>query len=61
MINVDVFKDASIDEDEQKRTLQNPTSSRKGNLMVKGVVSFRKLDDLRTVSGYLLMLKPIVP
>eukprot|EP00253_Pinus_taeda_P032932 PITA_32932 len=37
MANDDVFKDATIDEDEHKQTRQNTTSTSKGNLIPKGV------------------------
>lgn len=43
--NVDVFKDEVIDEDEHLRVLQDATSSSKGNLMPKCVVSLEKLYD----------------
>lgn len=43
MANVDVFKDAAIDEDKHEKTLQDAASASKGNLMLKGVVSLDKL------------------
>lgn len=47
MANIDVFKDTVIDEDEHKKTLQDRTSTRKGNLVPNDVVSMEKLYELQ--------------
>eukprot|EP00253_Pinus_taeda_P017659 PITA_17659 len=46
MANTDIFKDATIDEDEHKQSLQDVANVRKGNLIPKGVVLVVKLYDL---------------
>lgn len=46
MVNDDVFKDATIDDDKHKKALQDESSARKGNLIPKGVVSLEKLSNL---------------
>lgn len=45
--NVDVFMDASIDEEENDITLQEEVYEHKGNPMLKGVVMVEKLFDLQ--------------
>lgn len=47
MVNFDVFKDATIDEDEHERELQDAARAEKENLILKGVVSLEKLYDLQ--------------
>ena len=47
MANVDVFKDAVIDEDEHEQSLQVVADDKKGNLIPKGVVSLEKLYELQ--------------
>lgn len=44
--NANVFKHASIDEDEHEKALQDAASASKGNLIPKAVVSLEKLYDL---------------
>ena len=45
MANVDVFKDATIEKDEHGQSLQAATNDKKGNIILKGVVSLEKLYD----------------
>ena len=47
MANTNVFKDATIDEDEHKRPLQDAANESKRNLIPKGVVSLENLRDLQ--------------
>lgn len=47
MANVDVFKDAAIDEDEHEQSLQAGVDDKKGNLIPKGVVSLENIYDLK--------------
>ena len=47
MAKNDVFKDATIDEDEHEQSLQSTIDDSKGNLIPKGVVSLKKLYDLQ--------------
>lgn len=47
MLNVDVFKDTSIDEDEHKKEFQDEDSARKRNLVLKGLVLLENLYDLQ--------------
>lgn len=47
MANANTFKDAVIDEEKHKRSLQAKTSSKKGHLILKGVTSLEKLYDLQ--------------
>ena len=47
MANIDVFKDAAIDEVKHKQSLQARVDEKEGNLIPKGVVSSRKLYDLQ--------------
>ena len=42
-----MFKDATLDEDQHKKELQDATSASKGNLIPKGVVSLEKLYDVK--------------
>jgi len=46
MENIDVFKDAMIDEDEHEKELYDATNTSKGNLIPKGVVSLDNLYNL---------------
>ena len=46
MVNVDVFKDATIDEDEHDKALQYTARESKENPIPKGMVSLEKLYDL---------------
>ena len=46
MVNTRVFKDATINEDEHKKALQDAANASKGNLIPKDVVSFKILYDL---------------
>lgn len=46
MANIDVFKDASINEDVNEQSIQDTTDDSKGNLIPKSVVSLKKLYDL---------------
>lgn len=46
MENANVLKNASIDEDEHKKALQDEARTSKGKIMPSGVVSFEKLYDL---------------
>ena len=50
MANTDVFKDATINKVEHEQTPQDTTSTSKGNLIPKGVVSLKKLYDLKNHS-----------
>lgn len=45
MVNVDVFKDATIDKDEHEKALQDAAYKSKENIMLKGVVSLERLYD----------------
>ena len=47
MDNVDVFKDAAIDDEEHERSLQVEYGNRKDHLITKGVASFEKIYDLK--------------
>jgi len=47
MVNVNVFKDASIDEDQVKKALKDSAQESRGNPMPKGVVSLEKFNDLQ--------------
>jgi len=47
MVNSDVFKDATIDEDEHDRELQHEARESKKTPMLKGVVPLEKLYDLK--------------
>lgn len=46
MVNVDVFKDATIEENEHEKSLQEVFQASKGNTMPKCVVSQEKIYDL---------------
>jgi len=46
MENVDVFKDAAIDEDEHEKSLQDVGRVNKENTMPKGMVSLENMYDL---------------
>jgi len=47
MVNVHVFKYATIEEDEHEHALQEKSQAPKGNTMPKGIVSLEKLYDLQ--------------
>ena len=47
MANVDVFKDASIHDDEHESSLQVKASSKKGHLITKTMATLEKLYDLQ--------------
>jgi len=47
MANIDVFKDAVIDDDEHKSSLQAEAGNRKGHLITKGVETLEKRYDLQ--------------
>ena len=47
MDNKDIFKDASIEEDEHNKALQEAFHAMKENVMPKGVLSLEKLYDLK--------------
>ena len=47
MANVDMFKDAFINEDGHDKSLKEEVELLKGNIMLKGVVSLEKLYNLQ--------------
>lgn len=47
MDNVDAFEDATVNEDEHEQSLQVAVDEKKGNLIPKGVVSLKRLYDLK--------------
>jgi len=47
MLNVDVFKDATIDEDEHDKALEDVAWERKENPILKGVLSLENMHDLQ--------------
>ena len=47
MENANIFKDATIDEEEHEKTLQDAANASKGNLIPKGVMSLEKLYNLQ--------------
>lgn len=60
LVNVDVFKDVVIDEDEHKKELQDASCENKENSMLKGMVSLKSCMTCRTTSEGQSMQKPIV-
>ena len=55
MLNVDVFKDTVIEEEDHDQALQKEQEDRKGNPIPKGIVSIEKFFYLMSIIGVTLL------